>query len=102
MATSTVTAEVNSSAIPPSIASSSTPAAPAESSASTPTTGSTTSSVAPSEGAQQEELSPQDFGSLEDYAKALLEKKQSAGNTQPSETPGEEGAEPEAAAVAGE
>jgi len=79
MATSTVTPEVNSSAIPPSAISSPASTAPTEASAPTATPESTTSSAPqPGESAQNGELSPQDFSSLEDYAKALIEKKQSA------------------------
>ncbi|HKE31344.1 MAG TPA: hypothetical protein VKD65_06440, partial [Candidatus Angelobacter sp.] len=47
-----------------------------------------TTSSAPQAGesAQNGELSPQDFSSLEDYAKALIEKKQSTASTPQSET----------------
>src|SRR5215813_12428808 len=79
MATSTVTAEVNSSAIPPSVTSSPASSAPTEAPASSSGLESATSSAPQSgESAQNGELSPQDFSSLEDYAKALIEKKQSA------------------------
>src|SRR5215471_1510987 len=87
MATSTVTPEVNSSAIPPSAISSPASTAPTEASAPTATPESTTSSAPqPGESAQNGELSPQDFSSLEDYAKALIEKKQSTASTPQSET----------------
>src|SRR5215470_19253772 len=96
MATTAVTTQVTSAPIPSSISSSSpslTPgsptradfarggveAAPAETSSPAATPESTTSSASqPGESAQNGELSPQDFSSLEDYAKALIEKKQSA------------------------
>src|SRR5215470_6840561 len=85
MATSTVTPEVNSSAIPPSAISSSPSTAPAETSSPTAAPESTTGNsvesqpraAVPHEQSQNGELSPQDFSSLEDYAKALIEKKQS-------------------------
>src|SRR5215471_14582971 len=79
MATSTVTPEVNSSSVPSSAISSPASTAATEASAPAATPESTTSSAPqPGESAQNGELSPQDFSSLEDYAKALIEKKQSA------------------------
>src|SRR5215467_3671130 len=118
MATSTVTAEVNSSAIPPSITSSPAPGAPAETSAPTAIPESTTVSggkpralpgspsragvardgvegSGESASAGELELSPQDFSSLEDYAKALIEKKQSTASTPQSETPDSDATAPD-------
>jgi hypothetical protein len=48
-----------------------------------------TAQSSPSQDAQSQssELSPQDFDSLQDYAQALIDKKQSAVSTQHSETP---------------
>src|SRR5215813_13479785 len=96
MATSTVTPEVNSSAIPSSITSSPASTTPAETSPSSSAPESTTSSAPqPGESAQNGELSPQDFSSLEDYARALIEKKQSAVQE-------DKGAQPEAATIPAE
>src|SRR5215471_10360347 len=74
-----------STTIPSSAISSSPSTAPAETSSPTAapenTTGNSVESqpraAVPHEQSQNGELSPQDFSSLEDYAKALIEKKQS-------------------------
>ncbi|HEY6352002.1 MAG TPA: hypothetical protein VI636_21615 [Candidatus Angelobacter sp.] len=98
MATTAVTTNVGSASLPPSVASSPAPAsAPAESSFSASVPESTASSSAehsqPGAASSDGELSPQDFGSLEDYAQALIEKKQSAQSNE------NQGAQPEAAAA---
>lgn len=108
MATTAVTTNAGSTSLPPSVVSSPTPAtapgsptradfarvgveAAAESNSSVSAPESTASASAehsPSGAASPDgELSPQDFGSLEDYAQALIEKKQSAVSTQQSATP---------------
>lgn len=85
MATTAVTTEVNSSmpagAGSPSVSSSSAP-----SPAAPETTSSAGEHSQPSTAVSNGDLSPQDFGSLEDYAQALIEKKQSAASSEDSET----------------
>lgn len=92
MATAAVTTNAGSTSVPPSVASSPAPAsAPAESNFSISAPEDTTSSSGehsqPSASSSDGELNPQDFGSLEDYAQALIDKKQSAISTQHSATP---------------
>lgn len=93
MATTAVTTEVSSSmpatAGSPSVSSSF--ASP--SSAPESATSSLAENTQPGASASQSDLSPQDFGSLEDYAQALIDKKQSAQSEE------DQGAQPEAAAV---
>jgi|SRR5579864_178445 len=98
MATTAVTTEV-SSGLPVGAG----PATSVSSSSAQPTPTSSNALNSAPEGAtssagQSTELSPQDFGSLEDYAQALIDKKQSA--VQSSEA--ENGAQAGAAAVPGE
>src|SRR5262249_22164616 len=117
MATTAVTTQVTSAPIPSSISSSSpspTPgsptradfarggveAAPAETISPTAAPESTTGNsvesqpraAVPHEQSQNGELSPQDFSSLEDYAKALIEKKQSAASRDRSAVEEDKGA----------
>src|SRR5215831_3857791 len=94
MATTAVTTQVTSAPIPPSAISSPASTAPTEASAPTATPESTTSSAPqPGESAQNGELSPQDFSSLEDYAKALIEKKQSTASRDRSAVEEDKGAQ---------
>ena len=85
MATTAVTTEVSSSmpagAGSPSVSSSSAP-----SPAAPETTSSAGEHSQPSTAVSNGDLSPQDFGSLEDYAQALIEKKQSTVSSGDSET----------------
>ena len=85
MATSAVTTEVSSSmpagAGAPSVSSSS-----ASPSAAPESTASSSAEHSQPEAHGTNDLSPQDFGSLEDHAQALIEKKQSALNSENSDT----------------
>src|SRR5215510_5924349 len=89
MATATVLPETN--AAPPATIVNSPNPAPAESSSSISSPESTTSSIgekpaAAGEATPASELNPQDFSSLEDFAQALIEKKQSVRRGEQSET----------------
>ncbi|HEY6968346.1 MAG TPA: hypothetical protein VJA94_04015, partial [Candidatus Angelobacter sp.] len=93
MATATVTPETNVVPVPASAVTSPSSTAPVESSSSSTAPETTSTSTAesqpraavPHEQSQPAELNPQDFDSLEDFAQALIDKKQSAVSTQQSE-----------------
>ena len=85
MATTPVTTDVSTQSIPPSAIGSSPSTTPTETSSSAPAPESTSTSTesqpraaVPHEQSQSSELNPQDFDSLEEFAQALIDKKQSA------------------------
>lgn len=99
MATATITPEVNTSSAQPQVSQPSPvgAASPASTPETTPSSASVTKQpgTSSSEATQSAELSPQDFDSLEDYAQALIDRKQSALSPQPSAESEEDGTQPE-------
>lgn len=109
MATATITPEVNTSSAPAQISQSSSsgsasPASTPEISSSSPSSASTTGEGSPPgeavpHGQSHDQLNPQDFDSIEDYAQALIDKKQSAASDQQSAEAEDDGTQPGAAAL---